>query len=104
MNAVFVSDKQFTFIFAIKSCPTSGKSFEIPGLISRSFFSFFYQATVNVFGTKRCMFGSDWPVCNMHTTYERWVKTVEQSLSRFSEDEQSDVFTRNANRIYNIKV
>lgn len=59
--------------------------------------------TVAIFGNKRCMFGSDWPVCTLVTTYQRWIKTVERSLSALNLADQSAVFTRNALTIYNIK-
>lgn len=39
----------------------------------------YVDAVLNVFGPDRVMFGSDWPVCLLATSYERWVDSV-QSL------------------------
>ena len=34
------------------------------------------------FGSKRVLFGSDWPVCQCATTYARWVESVDALLAK----------------------
>jgi L-fuconolactonase len=58
---------------------------------------------VNAFGTKRIMFGSDWPVCLVAATYKEMLHVVEDYFNSFSETEQEDLFGKNAQHFYQLK-
>jgi L-fucono-1,5-lactonase len=49
------------------------------------------------FGPKRCMFGSDWPVCLLASSYERVFGTIREIVG-----EDDDVFSRTAIRVYRL--
>ncbi|HEV2634650.1 MAG TPA: amidohydrolase family protein [Actinocrinis sp.] len=55
-----------------------------------------------VFGADRCMFGGDWPVATLATTYERWVDVVAASLAALSATDQEAVMAGTARRIYRL--
>ena len=48
----------------------------------------YFDTVLSAFGPQRLMFGSDWPICLLATTYRRWVETVERYVSRLTESEQ----------------
>lgn len=54
---------------------------------------------LQVFGPDRVMFGSDWPVCLLATSYDRWVETVS---SLVPPDWHARVFGNNAARFYGL--
>jgi len=58
---------------------------------------------LEVFGTKRTMFGSDWPVCLVAGTYIQVKKVVTDFIATTSPTEQSDIMGRNAIEFYNLK-
>ncbi|MEJ2559360.1 MAG: amidohydrolase family protein, partial [Anaerolineae bacterium] len=55
------------------------------------------------FGTKRTMFGSDWPVCTLAGTYADVVKLVLDYVNTFSEEEQADFWGGTARRFYGLE-
>jgi predicted TIM-barrel fold metal-dependent hydrolase len=54
------------------------------------------------FGAQRCMFGSDWPVATLATSYERWIDVVERALDGLSVAERDAVATGTARRVYGL--
>lgn len=62
----------------------------------------YMDIVVNIFGTKRIMFGSDWPVCLLGGTYEEVKEIVADYFSFFSQDEQDAFFRKNAIQFYNL--
>ena len=63
-----------------------------------------YADTVlEAFGPARLMFGSDWPVCLLATTYKRWFDTAQDFLSQLSFAEQSLVFGEVAGKVYSLE-
>lgn len=65
-------------------------------------FTPYIDTVVNAFGTKRIMYGSDWPVCQVAASYGDMLGIVQQYFSRFSAAEQADFFGGNACSFYNI--
>lgn len=55
------------------------------------------------FGPHRLVWGSDWPVCTLASTYGRWCKTTEALLVGLSEAEQSAVWGLNALKLYGLE-
>ena len=62
----------------------------------------YLDTVIKTFDTKRIMFGSDWPVCLLAASYEKWLQTVQQYFSSFSKNEQEDFFSGNAKQFYNL--
>lgn len=56
------------------------------------------------FGPKRLMFGSDWPVCLVASSYEGWYQTVRSYCASLSADEQAWVFGRSVEQAYRLEV
>ncbi|HWW03376.1 MAG TPA: amidohydrolase family protein [Candidatus Acidoferrum sp.] len=54
------------------------------------------------FGPERLIFGSDWPVMTLATSYPRWVGTVQTLIPFSKEQEQVQLFRTNAERIYRV--
>jgi L-fuconolactonase len=63
----------------------------------------YLDTVVNAFGTKRIMYGSDWPVCLVAATYGDMLNVVKDYFNGFSETEQQDFFGNNAQLFYQLK-
>ncbi|WP_291778495.1 amidohydrolase family protein [Cecembia sp.] len=55
------------------------------------------------FGTKRLVYGSDWPVCLLAATYEEVYDLAWSYYENFSREEQAAIFGGNAQRFYGIE-
>jgi L-fuconolactonase len=58
--------------------------------------------TFEKFGTKRLLYGSDWPVCLLAGSYKQVYELIEDYLAAFSDDEKRDVLGKNALGFYGI--
>jgi L-fuconolactonase len=48
------------------------------------------------------MFGSDWPVCLLRSSYADWVAAVSVLAKDLSPQQQANFWGGNANRAYNL--
>lgn len=62
----------------------------------------YFHETLEIFGADRVMFGTDWPVCLLRTSYKDWADTVRGFTSSLSESERDAILTGNAKRCYSI--
>jgi L-fuconolactonase len=62
----------------------------------------YIDTVVEAFGTERIMFGSDWPVCLVASSYEKWLKGLQNYFNTFSIDEQASFFANNAIKFYKL--
>lgn len=62
----------------------------------------YIDIVVKAFGTKRIMYGSDWPVCLVAASYREMLNVVENYFNGFSETEQDDFFGKNAQLFYQL--
>lgn len=62
----------------------------------------YFEGVLEAFGPSRLLFGSDWPVCLVATTYPEWLTLVRKWLSKLTNSEQEQILSRNAKRIYNL--
>lgn len=62
----------------------------------------FIEGTVELFGTDRLLFGSDWPVCLLAGSYTEVHGVVDAFFRDFSETERANLFGQNAIRAYGI--
>jgi L-fuconolactonase len=62
----------------------------------------YLDAVVEMFGTDRLMYGSDWPVCNLSSSYKDMFGIVADYFSSFSKTEQEKLFGKNATKFYGL--
>jgi L-fuconolactonase len=62
----------------------------------------YIDTVLDVFGTRRIMFGSDWPVCLQAGKYEEVKNITDNYFSSFSISEQSDFLGNNAIEFYRL--
>lgn len=60
------------------------------------------EHVLEVFGPDRIMFGSDWPVATLASTYRDWFETVRAFIGELTEDEQKNILYNNAARFYRL--
>jgi L-fuconolactonase len=62
----------------------------------------YLDVVVDAFGFDRIMFGSDWPVCLVASTYERWLNLLQTYFVKFSATEQEKFFSLNCESFYKL--
>jgi len=62
----------------------------------------YFDTTLQAFGPKRLMLGSDWPVMLVAGKYKQWVDMVKQVVSRYSAAEQERILYKNAVEAYKL--
>ena len=83
---------------------------KISGLVTEADFTMwtpeqlqpYFDVIMEAFGPDRLLFGSDWPVCLVATTYPNWVELVKKNISIFTKDDQDKILGGNAIRIYGL--
>jgi L-fuconolactonase len=63
---------------------------------------FYFEHTLECFGFDRILFGGDWPVATLATSYVRWLETVREFFSFATKVDQAKLFQTNAERIYRV--
>jgi L-fuconolactonase len=62
----------------------------------------YFDHVLTCFGLPRVMFGSDWPVATLATSYDRWIETVIELVPNANDRELAQLFQTNAERIYRV--
>ncbi|WP_111307913.1 amidohydrolase family protein [Confluentibacter sediminis] len=62
----------------------------------------YMELVLEAFGSKRLMFGSDWPVCLVAGNYSKVKNLVTHFISDLSSNEQNDIMGINAINFYNL--
>lgn len=62
----------------------------------------YVDALVAIWGPKRLMWGSDWPVLNMASTYPDWFAIAQTLTAHLSEQDRADIFGNTAQKFYGI--
>lgn len=62
----------------------------------------YIDVVVESFGIDRIMYGSDWPVCLVASSYNKWIETVKEYFSAYSAEDQEKVFSGNAIKFYQL--
>lgn len=57
---------------------------------------------IDVFGPHRCIFGTNWPVDKMYSTYDVLIDAYTELVADFTDDEQDAMFSKNASTLYRI--
>lgn len=63
-------------------------------------FTPYLDVVVEAFGSKRILYGSDWPVCQVAASYTKMLNIVKDYFATFSANEQDDFFGNNAAAFY----
>lgn len=84
------------------SCKLSGlATLAAPGWRHEDLLPYLRHA-IEVFGPERCLFGSDWPVCLLNTSYQGWFDTVLEAIQELDGSARAAVMGENAIRIYDL--
>ena len=62
----------------------------------------YLEVVFNAFGSKRMLFGSDWPVCNVAGSYSKMINMVKQYTAALTQAEQADFWGNNAIKFYHL--
>ena len=63
---------------------------------------FYFERALECFGFDRVLFGGDWPVATLATSYHRWLETVQNYFSFATEIDRIKLFQTNTERIYHV--
>jgi L-fuconolactonase len=64
----------------------------------------YVQTALDLFGPDRCMFGSDWPVCELAGTYEQVYHALCGALGPVSDAARAQIFGETARRFYRLSI
>jgi L-fuconolactonase len=62
----------------------------------------YVHAALELFGPQRCMFGSDWPVCELAATYEQVYQALVDAVGPLSAGDRDAIFSGTAARFYGL--
>lgn len=62
----------------------------------------YLDVAVEAFGPGRLMAGSDWPVCLVACSYERWWQILRDYFASFTQTERDEIFGGNAIGVYDL--
>ena len=84
-------------------CKYSGLATEVVGEISLETLQPHVEALIELFTHQRLIWGSDWPVVNLVSSYGEWLKLSESLLAGSTEQELQAVYGENARRFYSLE-
>jgi L-fuconolactonase len=64
----------------------------------------YVETALEAFGPQRCMFGSDWPVCELAGTYEQVYNALVEVLGPIGASERERIFGGTATEFYHLQV
>jgi L-fuconolactonase len=64
----------------------------------------YMETVLEAFGPDRLMIGSDWPVCTVAAKYEQVIAIAADFIEQLSPDEQQNIWSENAIRIYGLNM
>lgn len=64
----------------------------------------YIETALEAFGPKRLMFGSDWPVCLLASSYKRWVDVVTKATAALTQSEKDRFWGGTAAEAYKLSV
>ncbi len=62
----------------------------------------YVEQALELFGPERCMYGSDWPVCELAGTYEQIYGAVKELVGPLSKSQQARIFSGTARQFYRV--
>jgi L-fuconolactonase len=64
----------------------------------------YVETALEAFGASRLLFGTDWPVCLLRSSYSDWTSAVGGFIGQLSESEQRAIMGENAARVYRLSL
>ncbi|KAI9306983.1 hypothetical protein BJ944DRAFT_262652 [Cunninghamella echinulata] len=62
----------------------------------------FIQVARHYFGINRLMFGGDWPICELKSTWMQWVQVLNEIIKDWSLEDRNKLFVLNAEKCYKL--
>ena len=62
----------------------------------------FVETALELFGPRRLMFGSDWPVCLLAAQYDRVLESFQSLLAELNDEDRDCIFSGNASEFYRL--
>ena len=62
----------------------------------------YFDCVLDAFGPARLMFGSDWPVVTLSSSYGRWLDVIKRVIANLSLEEQRSILLQTATAVYNL--
>ncbi|HWE01640.1 MAG TPA: amidohydrolase family protein [Tepidisphaeraceae bacterium] len=62
----------------------------------------YFEMALEAFGPRRLMFGSDWPVCLLASSYEKWIQTARDWTGELSTSENDRIWGETAREAYRL--
>lgn len=62
----------------------------------------YLHETLEIFGADKVMFGTDWPVCLLRTSYRDWADNMRELTADLPESERKAILEGNAKRAYGL--
>jgi L-fuconolactonase len=62
----------------------------------------YWRVVLDAFGPTRLLFGSDWPVALLASSYQRWIDIVTEWVAPLSESEKEAIWSVTASRVYSL--
>lgn len=84
-------------------CKLSGVATELDADTPRPAVISLLHEVLNIFGPERCLYGSDWPVMTLATTYEDWSGLVHDALATYPPAVADAVLCTTAQRVYRVR-
>lgn len=63
----------------------------------------YVDCLLETFGPARLIWGSDWPVCTLASSYEHWLEITDSLLGALSQSDRDAILGLNAARAYNLR-
>ena len=84
-------------------CKFSGLVTEVPGWRwTPELLRPYFEVVLEIFGPKRLMFGSDWPVCLVAAEYAQWHAFVKDCVAPLTADEGAAIMSGSATQFYQL--
>ena len=64
----------------------------------------YVETALEQFGAQRCMFGSDWPVCELAASYQQVFDALTYCIGGVSDSERAKILGQNAAEFYKLEV
>ena len=61
------------------------------------------ESAADAFGPDRCMFGSDWPVCELAASYSEVVAALRELVETLTGTEKAKIFGETATSFYRLE-
>lgn len=84
-------------------CKLSGLATELPTDTPRPLVIALLREALDVFGPERCLYGGDWPVMTLATSYGDWLDLVREALTAYPPAIADAVLRTNARRVYGLQ-